>query len=346
MPLFKRAVVFGDIHFGRSGNSPVAIRDNLDFIHWMIERARVLKAETCIFLGDWHDNRHAIQIATMNASLDGMEALNNAFERTWWLPGNHDLYYRDRRDVSSIEFARNLTNIQIVREPTREGNCLLLPWLVGDETKTVKTLKGDRYVFAHLEVPGFLMNARVEMPKADGAIDIDGRLKGAEAIFSGHFHPRQRKGRMVYIGNVMPFNFSDAWDDDRGFMLLDWESGEQTFETWPNQPVFRTAKLSEIIEKPHEILKERAAVRALADLDLPIEEMQEIRDTLLTEFSLRRFEFVQQGATAADEEQVELAPFRSVDQIVVEGLRQVDSTGVDPERLVALYEDVARETAS
>ena len=342
-PLFKRAVVFADMHFGRSGNSPVAIRDNLDFTHWMIERGRALGAETCIFLGDWHDNRHSIQVATMNASLDAMEALNNAFETTWWLPGNHDLYYRDRRDVSSIEFARTLQNIRIVREPVREGECLLLPWLVGDEAKTVRTKTSDRYVFGHLEVPGFLMNARVEMPKTEGAIDIDGRLKGAEFIFSGHFHPRQQKGRMHYVGNVMPFNFSDAWDDARGIMLLTW-GGTPEFETWPGQPVFRTCKLSEVIEDPERYLAPRASIRALADVELAVEEMQEIRDAFMEEFALRRFELVQQGASGVEEE-VELAPFRSVDQIVVEGLRQVESTGVDPERLVALYEEIAQDTA-
>jgi DNA repair exonuclease SbcCD nuclease subunit len=38
---------------------------------------------------------------------------------------------------------------------------------------------------------------------------------GAEYVFSGHFHFRQAKENIVYTGNIMPFNFADAWDEDR-----------------------------------------------------------------------------------------------------------------------------------
>lgn len=336
MALFKKAAVLTDVHFGRSGNSTQACEDNLAFLSWFCEEAKRRGCDVCLFLGDWFDNRHAIQVSTLNAALDGMDLLNSKFAKTFWLPGNHDLFYRDRRDISSIQIARHHKNIEIVHDPLVTEECLLLPWLVGDEAKSIKT-KRERYVFGHLEVPGFLMNARVEMPASASAIDV-GRLD-VEAIFSGHFHPRQRKGKVIYTGNIMPFNFGDAWDDDRGAMFLDW-GGEPVFEAWPEQPVFRTTKLSEMLEDPDRVLLPRANVRATVDLDMEEHEIATLRESLMHDYGLRRLDFLPLPKEDHTPNQA-ISDHQTVDQIVIEGLLQVESAGLDPKRLVDIYRSLA-----
>jgi hypothetical protein len=42
----------------------------------------------------------------MNYTISNMERLNNAFEKVYVLMGNHDLFYRDKREINSMEFVR------------------------------------------------------------------------------------------------------------------------------------------------------------------------------------------------------------------------------------------------
>lgn len=333
--LFKKAVTLTDIHFGRQGNSQIANQDNIDFIEWFIEEAKTWGAETCIMLGDWHDNRHSLHVSTMNYSLKAMQMLNDAFKVVHWIPGNHDLFYRDKRDVSSVEFARHLPNISIVRKPTTVGGVTLLPWLIGDEHKTMKSLK-SRYAFGHLELGGFMMNAKVEMPEHAHSINAE-HFSGMDYAFSGHFHIRQQKGRVVYTGNVMPFNFSDNWDEDRGMMFLEWGK-EPFFKAWPDQPLFRTMKLSELLEKPQKLLKPKLIARVSIDIDITYEEAQIIKDTFVAEYGLRKVELAPQSKGAADDQDFAgEVVYQTVDQIVVDGLMSVQSIGLKPERLVQIY---------
>ena len=40
-------------------------------------------------------------------------------------------------------------------------------------------------------------------------------------------HKRQERDNVVYTGNAFPHNYSDAWDDERGMMILDWDGTKQ-----------------------------------------------------------------------------------------------------------------------
>ena len=66
--LFKKAAVFTDIHFGLKSNSVVHNEDCLAFVRWAVDLAKAQGCETCIFTGDWHNNRAALNILTLNCS--------------------------------------------------------------------------------------------------------------------------------------------------------------------------------------------------------------------------------------------------------------------------------------
>ena len=102
--MFKKAAVFTDIHFGLKGNSRVHNEDCEEFIDWYIETAKAAGCETGIFCGDWHHNRNSLNLTTMDATIRCMEKLGAAFEKFYFFDGNHDLYYKDKRDVNSTAF--------------------------------------------------------------------------------------------------------------------------------------------------------------------------------------------------------------------------------------------------
>ena len=140
MQTFKRAAVFGDIHFGNKGNSRQFNEDCDRYVDWFINHAKQQGCETCIFLGDWHHQRATINITTLQHSLKNLEKIANAFEQNHFIVGNHDLYYKDSRTVNSIEFAKHIKNLNVILEPYYTDDCAFIPWLVSDEWKQLKEL--------------------------------------------------------------------------------------------------------------------------------------------------------------------------------------------------------------
>ena len=114
--LFDKAVVFTDIHLGNKNNSRLHNQDCEDFIIWMIEEAKKRGITKCIFMGDWHHHRATINVSTLNYTVSNLRRLNDSFEQVIMIMGNHDLYYREKREIHSIPMADEYPNIRIVNE--------------------------------------------------------------------------------------------------------------------------------------------------------------------------------------------------------------------------------------
>jgi DNA repair exonuclease SbcCD nuclease subunit len=333
---FEKAIIFTDIHWGAKNNEQTHNKDCENFITWILAEKERHGAETCIFLGDWHNNRQTLHVSTMNYSLDNMERLNNTFDNFYFILGNHDLFYREKRDISSIAFGRNLKNIKIIDKPTLIGDTAFIPWLIGDEWKTMKNLKA-KYIFGHFELPGYMMNAKVSMPDHGTLKDND--FISPDFVFSGHFHARQTKDKIVYIGNAFPHNFADAWDDDRGYMLL--EHGQQPqFFNWSDGPKYRTLKLSELLETPEKFITDKTYARVTVDIEINFEEAQFIKETFQNQFNPRRIDFIHQHKNEEDFEFSEDVKFQTVDQIVVEGIQNIESQSIDKALLMEIYKNL------
>ena len=163
MPLFKKAACFTDIHFGLKSGSRTHNQDCEDFVTWFCKKAQEEGCETAIFLGDWHHNRATTDVSTMNYTVSNLERLSQSFEKVYFILGNHDLFYKDKREINSVEFMRLFPNVVPIKETLTEGDVTIMPWLVGDEWKSVPKIK-SRYIFGHFELPLFYMNAMVQMP--------------------------------------------------------------------------------------------------------------------------------------------------------------------------------------
>jgi DNA repair exonuclease SbcCD nuclease subunit len=335
--LFKRVACFTDIHFGLKSNSNAHNQDCEDFVDWFIAEAKTAGAETCIFLGDWHHNRNSINLTTLDASLRCLEKLGAAFENFYWFPGNHDLFYKDKRDVHSSMFGRHIPGVTVVDTVTTIGDVTLVPWLVGDEWKNLGKIK-SKYMFGHFELPLFFMNAMVQMP--DHGELSPGHFVHQDYVFSGHFHKRQNKERIWYIGNAFPHNFADVWDDERGMMIMDW-GGEPEFKSWSEAPKFRNLKLSTLIDRKDEIMKSKMYLKVNLDIDISYEEANFLKETFIKEYDIREISLIQEKANidqAYDDNPD--AEFESVDQIVTEQLVNIDSEAFDKKLLLDIYHNL------
>lgn len=331
--LFEKVAAFTDIHYGRRGNERQANQDNSDFLDWFIAEAEKFGADIVVCLGDWHDNRNSLNVSTMNYSLSDMEKLAGKFKQFILINGNHDLMYRDKRDLNSVEFGRNIKNLTIVKTPMTLGGVSFLPWLVGDEWKAVRENK-SKYIFGHFELPFFLMNGKIEMQDHGGLSEKE--FVNQDYVFSGHFHKRQARGKVVYIGNPYPFDYSDAWDDDRGAMFMEWGK-EPTFKEWDAAPSFKTMKLSDLLATPHELIKPKTNIKASIDIDISYEEAQFVKTVLTTHYSARKIELIPINSNVDIDEYDDTVVFQSVDQIVEAGINSMESAGIDNKMLIEMY---------
>lgn len=332
--LFNKAAVFTDLHFGAKGNSDLHNDDCIEFIQWFIKTAKDNNCDTCLFLGDYHNNRNSMNIKTMNYAVRGLELLSKGFTNTFFIPGNHDLFFKDRRDIHSVDWASHIPNITIINDWFCEGNVIIAPWLVGNDHKKIQKLKG-KYIFGHFELPGFLMNAQVRCPDTTELKNHE--FEDFDHCFSGHFHKRQTSKNITYIGNAFPHNYSDAGDDERGMMILEWGHSPQ-YISWPNQPTFRSLKLSQLLDDLDK-LKPKQYIKASVDVELSFEESTIIKDQLIQEYKLRELILVPEKM-ALDGSVDEIFEMEPIDKTIITQISNIDTESFDKSLLLNIYTEL------
>ncbi len=327
--------MFTDIHFGMKGNSKIHNQDCEDFVDWFIQTAKENNCDTGLFCGDWNHNRNSLNLTTMDSGLRALEKLGAAFENFYIFAGNHDLYYKDARDIKSTEFAKHIPGITVINDVTVFDDVALVPWLVNDEWQQVEKLQA-KYVFGHFELPSFYMNAMVQMPD-HGELKAE-HFKNQEYVFSGHFHKRQIQGKIHYIGNAFPHNYADAWDDARGMMIMDRENdAEPQYIDWPDCPKYRTVKLSQLIDEKDTLIKPNMYLRVTLDLPISYEEASFVKETFMEQYKCREITLIPQKQLEEITTELDIAQFESVDQIVSNEIMSIDSENYNKNLLLNIY---------
>ena len=332
--LFEKCIVFSDIHLGLKHNSTIHLDDCMDYIDWLIAEADLRETDTCICMGDFFHHRNTINSQTLEYGIQAFRKLNDYFKKTYIIVGNHDLYWRESRSVTSVKFANLFPNISLIDKITIEGNVALVPWLIEDEWKQLPKIK-SKYLFGHLELPGFRMNAHVEMPD-HGTLNTT-HFKHQDLVFSGHFHNRQNKGKVHYIGNPFGHNFSDAWDFDRGAMHLVW-GGVPEYIDYSDGPRFININLTALMANPDLYLKPKTYLQVVLDAAITYEDAVFLREIFVDQYDVREFKLIRAQDDTVETEFVNDVSIKTVDEIVIEGLSTFDSVSIDTAKLIEIYD--------
>jgi hypothetical protein len=161
-------------------------------------------------------------------------------------------------------------------------------------------------------------------------------FKSYELGFSGHFHKRQQQKNMIYIGNAFPHNYADAWDDDRGMMILEW-GGEPVYHSWPEQPTFRTVKLSQLIDEADTIIRAKQHLRVTLDIDITFEEASFIKEKFIADYDIRELTLIAEKKDIEINTNMDVQAFESVDQIVSNQIISIESDTYDKNILLSIY---------
>ena len=331
---FTKIAAITDIHYGRKSNSREHNINCENFIKWFIEEARANNCKTGVFLGDYNHHRGSINVSTLNYGVSGLRMLNEFFDDFYFIVGNHDSYYRDKLEIHSLPYINEFENIHAVDKIITEGDFAFVPWLTGEEWKQIPKIT-QPWMFGHFELPRFKMNAMVDMPD-HGQLNSN-HFTHQKMVFSGHFHKRQNQGKIWYIGNAFPHDYSDSWDDDRGMMI--WEPEKPpTFKSWPAAPKFRTAQLSNVLTNPTAYIDEFTHAKLTIDININYEEVTFIKELFENELRAREINLITNrsvdGITIDSAAELD---FQSVDSIVISHLQSIESTTIDKQRLIDIY---------
>ena len=342
----KKVAMFTDIHWGKFNNSVVHNQDCLNFIDFFCEQVKADKDIThIVFLGDWFENRNAVNIKTLEMSYHGAKKVNDLGLPIYHIVGNHDLYHRHTRDTHSVIVFNELKNYHIVNDPIwLDEKYLLMPYLFTHEyIEFASDINSAKYVFGHFEFKDFVVTGATH--KLDHG--PDGKLFGKPTfIFSGHFHKRQVQGNIIYIGNTFPSNYGDAGDADRGMAIVDTRNDDVEFINWEGSPLYYKITLSSLSsEKPWEP-RRGSKVRCLKDVDIGYQDAQNIKQAMIETYALREFVIEEntlekkEALIGDNEDDPEIASLElsNIDQMVEKLLLKVTgTTTISNDELVKIY---------
>lgn len=345
----KKGAFCTDIHFGKKSNSPVHNEDCLKYLDWFCEQVRSDPSIDYIgFLGDWNENRSAINIATINYSYQGAKKLNALGLPVYFVVGNHDLYHRHTREVHSIAPFGEFSNFIIIDTPTIvdeiEGGAFFSPFLFHEEYDGLDEYLKIPFWAGHFEFKGFRITGyNVVMPTGPDPT----KFVGPKQILSGHFHQRQEQGNIAYIGNCFPMDFGDAGDFNRGLAIYDHMTEKLEYRNWEDCPKYVRIKLSKMLN-PNYTLPPNSRVKCVLDTDLSLEDGMAVKEQYVNTYNLRELLFeetnelddvLQNTETSAGDaiSSVELSDVNTVDQLVIQMLQDIKTDKIDSMILVEQY---------
>jgi len=143
--------------------------------------------------------------------------------------GNHDIYYKDDSWINSpSELFPDIPNLVTYTQPGDqeiEGMKLaMVPWINrGNYDDTMSFLKKTdaRVLMGHLEITGFDVLRGITCRSGQDKSEFN----AFELVLLGHFHQKQQKGHIYYLGTQYQITFSDL-DEPKGFHIFDTETLE------------------------------------------------------------------------------------------------------------------------
>ncbi len=228
-----KVAIITDQHFGARKSSKFfhnyfkKFYDNV-FFPYLKEN----KITTIVNMGDTFDNRRNIDISSLEwAKVNYFNPLREMGITIHTVIGNHDIYYKNTNDVSSVSLLLKEYDNVIIYPETQEIKLgrlkiLLVPWINQENEKiSIDAIKKSKAKIAmgHLELNGFQATRGHMM---EDGMDIK-YFDKFDKVYSGHYHTRSTDGKIYYLGNPYEMFWNDV-KDDRGFHIFDTETLEHT----------------------------------------------------------------------------------------------------------------------
>lgn len=250
-----KALIFADPHLGIHKSSEIWHEASIKLAKEIVDVCVKKDIENVICLGDWFDNRKFVNIKTMDIASQIAEILKDL--KLYIIVGNHDTFFKDQINPTSLSFYEKHKNIVIISSPHRLENLILVPWnthgFLLNKDLPMNEYK-DSIILGHFEINGFALN--------EGYVYHSSPLNPEDfekfrLVLTGHFHTPSRKGNIIYLGAPFQLSFNDS-GGKRGYYILD--DNKLSFLEFTGAPKFIKITTG---EKPTKELIEKNIVKLI-----------------------------------------------------------------------------------
>lgn len=223
------------------------------FFPYLVEN----EIDTVVHLGDIFDRRKFINFKILsNFKEYFIKPLAEHGITLHLIKGNHDVFYKDTNEVSGPEmFLSEYDNVVIYDKPAmlEDTNIALIPWINRTNDAEIYDFLNEStadIVMGHFEFKGFEVLRGV---KIDHGMQRN-VFKKFKRVFSGHFHHKQTKGNITYVGSPYQITFADM-NDKKGFHIFDTETSRLKFVENPNH-IFHSISYNDTVDEYERITDE------------------------------------------------------------------------------------------
>lgn len=242
----SKVLVFSDLHIHAHKNSEDRLQDCLNVLDWVFQTALSRNIKTLLFCGDLFHDRQKIDVLAYQKTFEIFEKyLANSVNpplNVYLLLGNHDLWYLEKCDVSSVFPLRNIPGVTVIDRPSTleiEGKEIsFLPYTHNPiaDLSTIQNKDKFKILCGHIAIDGAVMN-KIYGIHSETSIEHDGDMIKVDAnifhdwhqVFLGHYHCEQQLSKNAeYVGSPLQLSFGEAFQH-KHIIVYDLETHEKEY---------------------------------------------------------------------------------------------------------------------
>lgn len=217
-----KLLLLSDTHLGLQKASDIWLNTTLNLFKEVRDVCLSKNIDIILHLGDFFDEKKSTNQKSLQYAYEIADVIKPL--KIIIVTGNHDVYYKEGIEPSSLKCFQYTQNVDVIKNTTNIEDLTLVPW------KNKIPSKGF-FCFGHFDINDFPMNNN-SFCKDGISKDI---FKEYRHVYSGHFHMPSSKDNITYIGSAFQQTFSDA-GSSRGYYI--WEDGEMEFIEYKSAPKF------------------------------------------------------------------------------------------------------------
>lgn len=233
----SKVLLFSDLHIHMHKNLMSRLDDGLKVLEWVFRTAIEREINTIVFGGDLFQDRQRIHTISYEKTFNLIRKFMESYPqlKLYLLVGNHDMWFNNKHDVSSISPFEAIRGVEVVARCT---TIEVLPGFKLDFLPYTKNpvediaehfqIKSD-VLISHIAIDEAKLNSftraevSVEYEGDMVKVDID-KFGGWKRVFLGHYHLAQKLDDVVeYIGSPYELNFGEAFQQ-KHIIVLDTET--------------------------------------------------------------------------------------------------------------------------
>jgi DNA repair exonuclease SbcCD nuclease subunit len=326
------------------------LEDGLKVLEWIFKTAIERDINTLVFAGDLFQDRQRIHTISYEKTFNLIRQFMNAYPQLnmFLLVGNHDMWFNNKWDVSSISPLEAIRGIKVINQcgavEVAPGYKMdFLPYTKNpiEDIANCFPLKSD-VLISHIAIDEAKLNS---FTRAEVSVEYEGDMVKVDVdkftewkkIFSGHYHLTQKIGdNFEYIGSPYELNFGEAFQQ-KHIIIFD-------TETLENEYVINNFSPKHLIIKENQLDRYELNgnfVQVIVD-DITSTDLVDMRHKIVDQNKTASLEFKEQKKKIENQDDVQQKFDFASGEILERYIQAKGCDNLDPVKLLAIGKEICQ----